>query len=78
MTSELKIYTMIPNRWPKKQTDIDIWNCTECDRNFGLLAEFGDPTFCPNCGSRELKKSEIPNRPRPPDRPDRGDPIYYM
>jgi DNA-directed RNA polymerase subunit RPC12/RpoP len=68
---------MIPNQWPKKQNDIDIWKCKDCENNFGLLAEFGTPTFCPNCGSRELRKTEIPDGPNPRDRPRRDD-IYHF
>lgn len=68
---------MMPPEWPRRQNDLDIWVCDECDSRFGLLADFNQPTFCPNCSSQEVRKAEVPNDPRKPNRPD-WIPEYWM
>ena len=63
----------------RKPNDLDLWSCEDCTETFAILGQFGTPNFCPNCGSEDVKQSEIPNRPdRPyPFDPNRFPPIWF-
>jgi predicted RNA-binding Zn-ribbon protein involved in translation (DUF1610 family) len=55
----------------RDQSNLNMWDCNSCKNNFALLAQFGTPNYCPNCGSEDIEPAQTPDRnPYPnPQRP---------
>lgn len=55
---------MIPSKRPNNMKE---WYCEDCNEKFAVIGQFGDPTFCPNCSSQNIKEHTNPQRPNKPD-----------